>query len=109
MTLADALVVNPVRDGMNLVAKEGSVVSERNAVLILSRNAGAADDLDEGAILVDPFDTAELAEAIADALAMPAAERSRRAEWLRAGAGALPPQQWLLKLTRELEEARNLG
>jgi trehalose 6-phosphate synthase len=106
MTLADVLVVNPVRDGMNLVCKEGPVVSDRDAVLILSRKAGAADDLAEGAILVDPFDTVELAEAIAAALAMPAEERARLAGLLRSGATALPPQEWLRAILRELDEAR---
>ncbi|HKF00334.1 MAG TPA: trehalose-6-phosphate synthase [Actinomycetes bacterium] len=94
MALADALVVNPVWDGMNLVAKEGPAVSENDTVLILSRNAGAADDLADGALLVNPFDTWELAQAIAQALDMPADERAERAKRLLAGAGALPPDAW---------------
>jgi trehalose 6-phosphate synthase len=94
MTAADVLIVNPVWDGMNLVAKEGPTVSRRDQVLILSRNAGAADDLGEGALLVNPFDTAELAEAIATAVAMPPEERAKRAALLREGAVALPPQEW---------------
>ncbi len=88
MAHADVLIVNPVWDGMNLVAKEGPSVSERDAVLILSRNAGAADDLGDGALLVNPFDSVELAEAIAAALAMPAEER---AYFWKASASALWP------------------
>ena len=71
MAAADVLVVNPVWDGMNLVAKEGPAISRHDLVLILSRNAGAADDLGPGALLVNPFDTAELAETIAAALELP--------------------------------------
>ncbi len=106
MALADVLVVNPVWDGMNLVAKEGPSVSERDCVLILSRNAGAADDLGAGALVVNPFDTAELADTIAGALAMPAEERSRRAKLLREGATALSPQDWFDVQRRDLAELR---
>lgn len=103
MAQADVLVVNPVWDGMNLVAKEGPSVSERDAVLILSRNAGAADDLGEWALLVNPFDTAELAEAISTALAMPPEERAMRAKGLREQASALRPQDWFSEQRRDLE------
>jgi trehalose 6-phosphate synthase len=100
MAEADALIVNPVWDGMNLVAKEGPSVSENDTVLILSRNAGAADDLADGALLINPFDTWELAQAIRTALDMPADERAERAKRLLAGAGALPPNAWF-ELQRE--------
>jgi trehalose 6-phosphate synthase len=106
MALADVLIVNPVWDGMNLVAKEGPSVSERDTVLILSRNAGAADDLGEGAILVNPFDTVELAEAIGAGLAMPAEERAWRAKRLRQQAAALPPQDWFSRQREDLEALR---
>jgi trehalose 6-phosphate synthase len=91
---------------MNLVAKEGPSVNERDAVLILSRNAGAADDLGDGAILVNPFDTVELAEAIATALAMPPEERAHRAKLLRERAAALPPQDWFSRQREDLERLR---
>jgi trehalose 6-phosphate synthase len=106
MALADVLVVNPVWDGMNLVAKEGPSVSERDAVLILSRNAGAADDLEGGAILVNPFDTMELAEAIGSGLAMPSEERAYRAKRLREQSAALPPQDWFSRQREDLEKLR---
>jgi trehalose 6-phosphate synthase len=106
MATADVLVVNPVWDGMNLVAKEGPSVSERDAVLILSRNAGAADDLGEGAILVNPFDTVELAEAIGTSLAMPSEERAVRAKRLREQAAALPPQDWFSSQRQDLQSLR---
>jgi trehalose 6-phosphate synthase len=106
LALADVLIVNPVWDGMNLVAKEGPAVSRRDAVLILSRNAGAADDLADGALLVNPFDTAELAEAIATAVAMPPDERAKRAALLREGATALPPHDWFSAQRDELAALR---
>jgi trehalose 6-phosphate synthase len=107
MAAADVLIVNPVWDGMNLVAKEGPAVSRRDLVLILSRNAGAADDLGEGALLVNPFDTAELAETIAAAVDMPPDERAKRAVLLRDGATALPPQEWFLVQRDELSALRS--
>jgi trehalose 6-phosphate synthase len=76
------------------VAKEGPAISRRDLVLVLSRNAGAADDLGPGALLVNPFDTAELAETIATALDLAPDERAKRAALLREGATALPPQDW---------------
>jgi trehalose 6-phosphate synthase len=106
MAMADVLLVNPVWDGMNLVAKEGPAVSRRDAVLILSRNAGAADDLGDGALVVNPFDTAELAEAFATAMAMPADERAKRASLLREGASALPPQDWFAAQRDDLAALR---
>jgi trehalose 6-phosphate synthase len=92
--IADALVVNPVRDGMNLVAKEGPVLSERGIGLVLSREAGAAEDLGAHALLVNPFDITGTAEAMHEALCMDDDERARRSAGLTAAATSLPPQQW---------------
>jgi trehalose 6-phosphate synthase len=79
----DALLVNAVRDGMNLVAKEAAVINERDGVLILSENAGAYEELGEHALTVNPFDIDEQADKIYEALNMPGDERERRAEALR--------------------------
>jgi trehalose 6-phosphate synthase len=79
----DALLVNAVRDGMNLVAKEAAVVNERDGVLVLSENAGAHEELGEYALTVNPFDLDEQADAIYEALTMPDEERRRRAGALR--------------------------
>jgi trehalose 6-phosphate synthase len=108
MAQADVLIVNPVWDGMNLVAKEGPSVSERDAVLILSRNAGAADDLGDWALLVNPFDIAELTEAIGTALTMSPEERAARAKSLREQASALRPQDWFSEQRRDLDDIRQL-
>jgi trehalose 6-phosphate synthase len=93
--LADVLLVNPIRDGMNLVAQEGPVLSERGCALVLSREAGAAATLGDDALLVNPFDVSETAEALHQALAMTDEERQRRSAALAATAAASPPGRWL--------------
>jgi trehalose 6-phosphate synthase len=94
-TVADVLLVNPVRDGMNLVAQEGPVLSERGCALVLSREAGAAATLAGDALLVNPYDISETAAALHRALAMPDAERRQRSAALAATAAASPPARWL--------------
>jgi trehalose 6-phosphate synthase len=79
----DALLVNAVRDGMNLIAKEAVVVNEKNGVLVLSENAGAYEELGEHALTVNPFDLDEQADALYEAVTMPEAERRHKAEALK--------------------------
>jgi trehalose 6-phosphate synthase len=76
-------MVTPLRDGMNLVAKEYVAAQDPDdpGVLVLSRFAGAADELDVGALLVDPCDLEDVAQALHRALIMPLAERQQR--WRR--------------------------
>jgi trehalose 6-phosphate synthase len=93
--LADVLLVNPIRDGMNLVAQEGPVLSEHGCAVVLSREAGAAATLGDDALLVNPYDVSETAAALHQALAMPDAERRRRSAALAATAAASPPARWL--------------
>jgi trehalose 6-phosphate synthase len=83
--LARVGVVTPLRDGMNLVAKEYIAAQDPTdpGVLILSRFAGAAEDMTE-ALLVNPFDPDEIAEAMHESLLMPLSERLRRYRALRA-------------------------
>jgi trehalose 6-phosphate synthase len=92
--IADVLLVNPIRDGMNLVAKEGPVLSDNGVALVLSREAGAANDLGADALLINPFDVSQTAEALHAALLMDRTERAERSKRLAAAATALPPQQW---------------
>jgi trehalose 6-phosphate synthase len=94
LSIADVLLVNPVRDGMNLVAKEGVILSEGSAALVLSRDAGVADEFRDGALMVNPYDVTETAEALHTALSMPADERAERGARLLAAATALPPAAW---------------
>ncbi|RNL84052.1 alpha,alpha-trehalose-phosphate synthase (UDP-forming) [Halostreptopolyspora alba] len=101
--LADVLLVNPIRDGMNLVAKEGPVLSHDGCALVLSTEAGAADELGADALLVNPFDVSETAEALHTALTMPEEERRARCERLVAAAVALPPHRWFNEQLRALK------
>jgi len=94
----DVLLVNPVRDGLNLVAKEGPAVNERDGVLVLSRNAGVFDELGRHALEVNPFDVTATASALHEALSMDRAERVERAASLRAAAAARGPSDWLADL-----------
>ena len=72
----DVLLVNAMFDGMNLVAKEGPIVNEREGVSILSENTGAHEELGEYALSVNPFDIQELANSIYAALTMDPGERA---------------------------------
>jgi trehalose 6-phosphate synthase len=83
MQLYDVLLVNPIADGMNLVAKEGVLVNQRDGVLLLSESAGAFYELGDEALTVSPFDIAGMADSINEALGMPSDERHRREEVLR--------------------------
>ncbi|MFI1723203.1 trehalose-6-phosphate synthase [Streptomyces sp. NPDC020489] len=102
--LADVALVNPIRDGMNLVAKEVPVVSDEGCALVLSREAGAYEELGEDAIVVNPYDVTGTARALHEALSMPAAERAERTKRLAAAATALPPAQWFLDQLHALED-----
>jgi len=76
-------LITPLKDGMNLVAKEYCVCSPKGGVLILSEFAGAAAQLQKGALLVNPHDIAGVAGAIARAWAMSGAERQARMRRMR--------------------------
>jgi len=91
----DVLIVNAMFDGMNLVAKEGPMVNERNGVSILSENTGAHEELGEYALSVNPFDIQELADSIHAALTMSPEERARRAEGLRRIITQRNPGDWI--------------
>ncbi|MGW7270476.1 alpha,alpha-trehalose-phosphate synthase (UDP-forming) [Streptomyces sp. NPDC054864] len=100
--LADVALVNPIRDGMNLVAKEVPVVSDEGCALVLSREAGAYEELGEDAVVVNPYDVTGTAAALHAALTMPLEERAERTKRLAAAATALPPAQWFLDQLRAL-------
>ncbi|MCZ9346348.1 trehalose-6-phosphate synthase, partial [Streptomyces sp. TRM76130] len=95
--LADVALVNPIRDGMNLVAKEVPVVSDEGCALVLSREAGAYEELGEDAVVVNPYDVTGTARALHEALGLPAGERAERSKRLAAAATALPPARWFLE------------
>ena len=89
------MLVNPIRDGLNLVAKEGPLVNERNGVLLLSREAGAFDELAGIATEVHPYDITQTAQAMSDALDMDDDVRAEIAEDLREIAQSRSPRIWL--------------
>jgi len=91
----DVLLVNPVRDGLNLVAKEGPLVNHNDGVLALSREAGVWAELAGVALEVNPFDVAATADVLAGALSMRPTERAAHASALREAAGRRTPRDWL--------------
>lgn len=95
LAVADAVLVNPLFDGLNMVAKEAVVAGVRDPVLVLSENAGAHDELAPHALTVNPFDAAQTSDALHRALTMPEADRAARAAALRAVVEARHPADWL--------------
>ncbi len=91
----DVLLVNAMFDGMNLVAKEGPMVNERDGVSILSENTGAHEELGEFALSVNPFDIQETADSIHAALTMSASEREERMRGLQSIVTARDPGDWI--------------
>jgi trehalose 6-phosphate synthase len=102
----DVLLVNAVRDGMNLVAKEAVVINEKNGVLVLSENAGAHEELGEHALTVNPYDIDEQADAIHSALTMPEAERTLRAKALRETVRSNTIEDWVEAQIEDIEACR---
>jgi trehalose 6-phosphate synthase len=84
LTMYDVLLVNPLADGMNLVAKEGVVLNRCNGVLILSEEAGVAEEFGDAPLLVSPYDVYGLLIALERALTMPLEERQARSRRLAA-------------------------
>src|SRR5215203_6019371 len=91
----DVMMVNAMFDGMNLVAKEGPLVNERDGVSILGENTGAHEELGEYSLSVNPFDVQELADAIFTALTMSDEERARRARGLKEIVTSRDPGDWI--------------
>ena len=83
LQLYDVLLVNAIADGMNLVAKEGPIVNQRDGVLVLSESIGAHQQLGPGSITISPCDVYATAEALHQALIMSSEEKKERAQRLR--------------------------
>jgi trehalose 6-phosphate synthase/phosphatase len=102
---SDVALVTPLRDGMNLVAKEYVAAQlENDGVLVLSELAGAADELQE-ALLVNPFDIEAVAEALHRALTMPEDERRARMSALRDRVRTNDVHAWVRRFLAEAEGA----
>jgi len=102
----DVLLVNAIADGMNLVAKEGPIINQRDGVLILSEGAGARQQLESAATVISPCDVYATAQALHRALVMPAEERRERARRLRRLVEREDINDWLC---RQLETVVDLG
>ena len=101
----DVLLTNAVYDGLNLVAKEAPLVNERHGVVVLSENAGAHEELGQWALTVNPFDVAGQAEAIHRALELPAEERRRRLDGIRARVREHDVEAWLRAQLADFDRA----
>jgi trehalose 6-phosphate synthase len=104
LSIADVVLVNPLVDGMNLVAKEAVAVAERDAVLVLAETAGAFDQMADGALAVAPADVVGTADALARALSMDPEERRRRLAKLRRGVEREDITWWLRRQLEDLAE-----
>jgi len=110
---ADVALVTPLRDGMNLVAKEFvASCADRQGVLILSQLAGAANELSE-ALLVNPLDEQEVANAIFQALHMPTEEQNYRLQMMQQRLLDYDVNHWVKDFLQQLdlvkEQQRNEG
>ena len=92
---ADVVLVNPISDGLNLVAKEAMLINHRDALLALSAQAGAWDELGDAAARVHPYDLVQTADVLDELLGATPEQRARSATRLRALAGARTPADWL--------------
>jgi trehalose 6-phosphate synthase len=101
----DALLVNPVFDGLNLVSYEAPFVNRRDGVLVLSENAGSHEQLGEWALTVNPLDLVGQAEAMYEALTMAPDERRRRAEGIRAHVRSHGVREWIDAQLADLDDA----
>jgi trehalose 6-phosphate synthase len=104
MQYYDVLLVNPIIDGMNLVAKEGPVVNQRNGLLVLSRTVGAFHQLEKFCIPTSPTHTSETAQALYKALTMPAEEKRIKAVLARQAVENQDLNGWLAKQIQDLNE-----
>jgi len=103
----DVLLVNPVFDGLNLVAKEAFLVNERDGVLVLSENAGVHEELGHWALTVSPLDISGQADALYAALTLEPTERRRRAEAIREHVRAHGIEEWIEAQLADLDAVRS--
>lgn len=102
----DVLVVNPIADGMNLVAKEAVLLNQRDGVLALSENAGAHEELGEHAVTLHPFDIQQQADAIYAALTTDAADRHERMSAAKAQVRENDVAKWLKDQLSDVRDLR---
>ncbi|HEX21550.1 MAG TPA: trehalose-6-phosphate synthase [Actinobacteria bacterium] len=100
----DVLLVNPIFDGMNLVAKEGAILNKKNGVILLSENAGAYDELRDGVLSINPFDIENTGANIYKALNMAPIEREAHAKRLQGIIKRNDIYAWLYHQLRDIEK-----
>ncbi len=104
MQYYDVLLVNPIIDGMNLVAKEGPIVNAHDGVLVLSRTAGAFQQLAKGSIPTSPTDLGETALALYHALTLSPEERREKAEIARQAVERSDLNVWMARQINDINE-----
>ena len=106
----DVLIVNSIMDGMNLVAKEGAALNETEGALVLSRSAGAFEELGDHAITIhDPLSVDETADALERALDLPRDVRAERSRGLRAQVDSRTPEHWVQEQLDDMIAIRRGG
>ena len=104
----DVLFVNPVFDGLNLVAKEAFLVNQHDGALVLSENAGVHEEVGEWALSVNPLDLVGQAEALHTALTLEPAERRRRASAIRTYVRAHDIREWIDVQLADIDAVRSV-
>jgi trehalose 6-phosphate synthase/phosphatase len=103
--ISDAALITPLRDGMNLVAKEYIASQQEHGVLILSELAGAASEMGE-AVLVNPMDAEEVAQAIFTSLTMPLADQKRKLQILQKRLQDYDVIHWVNDFLKQLADVK---
>src|SRR5207253_7102311 len=104
MQYYDVLLVNPIIDGMNLVAKEGPIVNLTDGVVVLSRTAGAFQQMGKASIPTSPTDVHETAQALYKALTLPSDERRIKATLARQIVERQDLNKWLQRQIADINE-----
>ncbi len=102
LSLADVVLVNPLKDGLNLVAKEASIVSKNSSLLVLSKEAGVYHQLKEFAFGVDPLNISETAKLLHDALATDRETRDKIHSNLKAICSENTASNWIKYLLKQV-------
>ena len=97
---ADVVLVNPIRDGLNLVAKEAAIVNDRDVVVCLSTEAGVWDELSDAVVQVQPFDVAGTADALGEGTAHGRRRAALTGEAATAAGRGAPPGRLAVRPAR---------
>jgi trehalose 6-phosphate synthase len=105
LSLYDVLLINPLMDGMNLVAKEGPALNDRGGVVVLSEGAGAFSELGSDVVgIKDPSNIEDTADALELAIEMGRDDRDRLANVLRGKVESNRPDDWIEDQLKDLAE-----